>query len=101
LGSVSAESLNITQIIYNITTIPQNGDGIIKLISVNLPESYIDTLEFMVTESKFPNRSEAIRVAIRDLIRNEFLMEQSIQSKIESPSSKEENLSELENALII
>ena len=55
----------------------------------------------MVTESKFPNRSEAIRVAIRDLIRNEFLIEQSIQSKIESPSSKEENLSELENALII
>ena len=44
-----------------------------KLISVNLPESYIKVLELLVTEAKFPNRSEAIRVAIRDLIKTEYL----------------------------
>ena len=57
----------------------------IKLISVNLPESYLKVLEILVVENKFPNRSEAIRVGIRDLIRTEYLMEQSIKRSI-SPS---------------
>ncbi len=51
---------------------------VIKLISVNLPESYLKILEIFVSESKFPNRSEAIRVAIRDLIKTEYLIEESI-----------------------
>ena len=54
----------------------------IKLISVNLPESYLKVLEMLVVENKFPNRSEAIRVGIRDLIRTEYLMEQSIKRNI-------------------
>lgn len=53
----------------------------IKLISVNLPESYLKVLEILVSENKFPNRSEAIRVGIRDLIRTEYLIEQSVRSK--------------------
>ena len=57
----------------------------IKLISVNLPESYLKVLEILVVENKFPNRSEAIRVGIRDLIRTEYLMEQSIKRNT-SPS---------------
>lgn len=55
---------------------------IIKLISVNLPESYLKVLEILVSESKFPNRSEAIRVAIRDLIKTEYLIEESIERNI-------------------
>ncbi|MHA1490260.1 MAG: ribbon-helix-helix domain-containing protein [Promethearchaeota archaeon] len=51
---------------------------IIKLISVHLPESYLNILEVLVAEGKFPNRSEAIRVGIRDLIKTEFLIEKSI-----------------------
>jgi Arc/MetJ-type ribon-helix-helix transcriptional regulator len=58
---------------------------IVKLISVNLPESYLKVLEILVSESKFPNRSEAIRVAIRDLIKTEYLIEESIERNI-SPS---------------
>ncbi|MBY9021322.1 MAG: ribbon-helix-helix protein, CopG family [Candidatus Lokiarchaeota archaeon] len=57
----------------------------IKLISVNLPESYLKVLEILVAESKFPNRSEAIRVGIRDLIRTEYLIEESVKRNI-SPS---------------
>lgn len=49
----------------------------IKLISVNLPESYLKILEILVAEGKFPNRSEAIRCGIRDLIKTEFLIEKS------------------------
>ena len=55
---------------------------IIKLISVNLPESYIKVLEHLVSDLKFPNRSEAIRVAIRDLIKTEYLIEESINRSI-------------------
>jgi Arc/MetJ-type ribon-helix-helix transcriptional regulator len=49
-----------------------------KLISVNLPESYLKVLEMLVIDGKFPNRSEAIRVAIRDLIKTEYLIEESV-----------------------
>jgi antitoxin ParD1/3/4 len=54
----------------------------VKLISVNLPESYLKVLEILVAEGKFPNRSEAIRVGIRDLIKTEYLIEESVKSNI-------------------
>jgi len=54
---------------------------IIKLISVNLPEAYLKVLELLVVEGKFPNRSEAIRVGIRDLIKTEFLIEESVKNE--------------------
>jgi len=57
----------------------------IKLISVNLPENYLKILEVLVSEGKFPNRSEAIRVGIRDLIRTEYLIEESVKRNL-SPS---------------
>ena len=53
-----------------------------KLISVNLPESYLKVLEILVVEGKFPNRSEAIRVGIRDLIRTEYLIEESVKRNL-------------------
>ncbi|HEY0087531.1 MAG TPA: transcriptional regulator [Candidatus Lokiarchaeia archaeon] len=49
------------------------------MISVNLPEAYIKVLEILVSEGKFPNRSEAIRVGIRDLIKTEYLIEESVR----------------------
>ncbi len=57
---------------------------IIKLISVNIPESYLKVLEILVMDGKFPNRSEAIRVGIRDLIKTEFLIEDTIRNGVES-----------------
>ena len=67
----------------------------IKLISVNLPESYLKVLEDLVTEGKFPNRSEAIRVGIRDLIKTEFLLDESVNRK--TPPSEIE--SEIESEI--
>ena len=66
-----------------------------KLISVNLPESYLKVLEILVAEGKFPNRSEAIRVGIRDLIKTEFLIEESVKRNL-NPSFME---SEIENEI--
>ncbi|MCL1965898.1 MAG: ribbon-helix-helix domain-containing protein [Candidatus Bathyarchaeota archaeon] len=42
-----------------------------KLITLHLPEPYIKALEQLVDERHYPNRAEAIRVAIRDLISEE------------------------------
>ena len=39
-----------------------------KLITLYLPEPYISALDRLVNERFYPNRAEAIRVAIRDLI---------------------------------
>ena len=43
-----------------------------KMITVHIPERYLEALETLVDQGHFPSRSEAIRVAIRDLIRNEI-----------------------------
>ncbi len=42
-----------------------------KLITLYLPETYIKALDQLVDECFYPNRAEAIRVAIRDLISTE------------------------------
>jgi Arc/MetJ-type ribon-helix-helix transcriptional regulator len=42
-----------------------------KLITLYLPEPYIKALDHLVNERFYPNRAEAIRVAIRDLINDE------------------------------
>lgn len=42
-----------------------------KLITVHLPEVYLAALNDLVRRGHFPNRSEAIRVAIRDMIKEE------------------------------
>ena len=39
-----------------------------KLITLHLPEPYINALDRLVNEKYYPNRAEAIRVAIRDLL---------------------------------
>ena len=39
-----------------------------KLITLYLPEPYIKALNQLVNEKFYPNRAEAIRVAIRDMI---------------------------------
>jgi len=71
-----------------------------KLISVNIPESYLKVLEILVSEGKFPNRSEAIRVAIRDLIKTEYLIEESIERNISPSLLKSEISNELEEKIL-
>jgi len=41
------------------------------LISVHIPKQMLDELDELVREGRFPNRSEAIRTAIRDLLLRE------------------------------
>ncbi len=43
-----------------------------RLITVHLPEEAVEGLDELVRAKKYPNRSEAIRYAIRDLLREEL-----------------------------
>lgn len=42
-----------------------------KMITLHLPEPYLLALDRLVKEKKYPNRSEAIRIAVRDLLKDE------------------------------
>ena len=46
------------------------------LISVHLPKQMLDELEVLVSQGRFPSRSEAIRIAVRDLIFKETGLKQ-------------------------
>mgnify|MGYP000038159206 CR=1 FL=1 len=43
-----------------------------KPITVHLPEAYIEALEVLVKAGYYPNKAEAIRTAVRDLIISEL-----------------------------
>ena len=42
------------------------------IVAVHLPKIYVDKLEELVRRRLYTNRSEAIRMAVRDLIFNDF-----------------------------
>jgi Arc/MetJ-type ribon-helix-helix transcriptional regulator len=43
----------------------------VKLITLYLPEPYLKALQDLVDDRFYPNRAEAIRVAVRDLLNAE------------------------------
>ncbi|NHJ40985.1 MAG: ribbon-helix-helix protein, CopG family [Asgard group archaeon] len=43
-----------------------------RLLTVNVPEGFLEGLEELVKQKRYPNKSEIIRVAIRDLLRDEL-----------------------------
>ncbi|MFB0559657.1 MAG: ribbon-helix-helix domain-containing protein [Candidatus Lokiarchaeia archaeon] len=43
-----------------------------RLISIKVPTAYVDGLNKLVEMGIYPSRSEAIRVAIRDMLKKEL-----------------------------
>ncbi len=43
-----------------------------RIVTVKMSEVYISAIDELVARGLYPNRSEAIRVAIRDLLRREL-----------------------------
>jgi Arc/MetJ-type ribon-helix-helix transcriptional regulator len=39
-----------------------------KQISISIPESYLKDIDLLIENNFYPNRSEAIRLAIKDLL---------------------------------
>jgi len=50
----------------------------IQIVTVNLPSIYIDAIGKLCEEGLFPSRSEAIRQALRDFLKNELEMVESL-----------------------
>lgn len=48
----------------------------LKLTTIHLPEAYIRDLEELVRQKKYSCRSEAIRMAVRDLLKEELWRKQ-------------------------
>ena len=56
-----------------------------KIVTVNIPESYLDSIEKLVGENGlYPSRSELIRVAVRDFLLRELKMANNIAKYKES-----------------
>ena len=43
-----------------------------RVITVHLPDDFLNSLDELVRLDRYPNRSEAIRYAIRDLLKDEL-----------------------------
>ena len=43
-----------------------------------MPESYVDGVDELIDQNKYPNRSEVIRIAIRDLLVDELWGERKV-----------------------
>ncbi len=57
-----------------------------KLVTVYLPNEFLYGLDELVRQQKYPTRSEAIRVAIRDLLKDELWVPNSSEQKVEATS---------------
>lgn len=43
-----------------------------RLLTVHVPDGFLEGLDELVRQKKYANRSEIIRIAIRDLLRDEL-----------------------------
>ena len=48
------------------------GEAFMKLVTVLLPEAYLEGLDELVRASMYPSRSAVIRAAVRDLLKREL-----------------------------
>jgi antitoxin ParD1/3/4 len=59
----------------------------VKLVTVKVPELYIEGLDELVKLGRYSSRSEAIRVAIRELLRRELWTQTKKKNVLEELSS--------------
>ncbi len=46
--------------------------GSLKLVTVKMPETYVEGLDELVRMGRYSSRSEAIRIAVRELLKREL-----------------------------
>lgn len=51
-----------------------------KVITLNLPDKYCDALEVLVGQGVYPNRSEALRVALKKFLLKELELDKDFES---------------------
>jgi Arc/MetJ-type ribon-helix-helix transcriptional regulator len=50
-----------------------------KIITINLPEKYLSAIQVLIDLRIYPNRSEAIRIALRDFLSKELHLYQDLE----------------------
>jgi Arc/MetJ-type ribon-helix-helix transcriptional regulator len=55
------------------TPLPSQEVVEVRVVTVHLPEAYIEAIDQLVRKRLYPNRAEAIRMAIRDFIMEEAM----------------------------
>ncbi|MHA1338908.1 MAG: ribbon-helix-helix domain-containing protein [Promethearchaeota archaeon] len=55
-----------------------------KMITLYIPTKYLEAIDLLVANDYYPNRSEAIRVGIRDLIYKELKLNEVISNHKEN-----------------
>ena len=68
VGLVNAIKAIATYWLYNMLRL---GETLMKLVTVLLPEAYLEGLDELVRTGMYPSRSAAIRAAVRDLLKRE------------------------------
>lgn len=63
-------------------------------VTIRIPRRYVDALEFLVEADDFPSRSEAIRVAIRDLV---YARVELVTEKLEKIQGAEKSINEIKD----
>jgi Arc/MetJ-type ribon-helix-helix transcriptional regulator len=61
-----------------------------KIITINLPEVYLEGIKTLTDQGIYPNRSEAVRVALGGFLENEINFRHDIENEFDilSRSSK-------------
>ncbi len=49
-----------------------------RVVTICMPESYVKGVDELIDQNKYPNRSEVIRIAIRDLLVEELWGERKV-----------------------
>ena len=53
-----------------------------KIITINVPDQYLDCIESMVNQGFFPSRSEAFREALKQFLMNEVELNKGLDSEV-------------------
>lgn len=61
-------------------------------ITIRVPQAYIEGLDDLVEKKMYPSRSEAIRAAMRDLLKNELWEGESQSQSPEESEYKNQNV---------
>ncbi|MFW9781417.1 MAG: ribbon-helix-helix domain-containing protein [Candidatus Heimdallarchaeota archaeon] len=52
-----------------------------KIITINLPEKYLEAIQILQDMNIYPSRSEAIRIALEDFLTNELKMYNDLEDQ--------------------
>lgn len=50
-----------------------------KIITINLSEKYLSAIQTLITQGKYPSRSEAVRIALRNFLHKELQFDNDLE----------------------